>query len=353
MKAKFRLMVLLGTLLGAAPQAIAATTVYVPTGSGGEILVIDADRDTIIDSIPGVEDAHGLASAPNGDFLVAGMYAEFMPDEPALPPKPEGMSEEEHRAHHSAPAGAAMDDGAISFVSVIGTDEKSVMRRIEVPGAVHHTAVSPDGRYAVATHPNRGGISVIDLSSFRVATTVETGTLPNYAVISSDGLRVYVSNAGDDTISEIDAGSWSVRRTIPVGGSPEHIVLSSDDGALYVANADDGTVSAISLARGEVVKTYEIGGVLHGIDLSDDGGTLFVSGRERNSLVAIDLAEGRMRSAPLAPAPYHLTAIRGAGKLYVSSADEPKIWVVDQNSLETLGEIPIRGKGHQMAVVDR
>ena len=60
-----------------------------------------------------------------------------------------------------------------------------------------------------------------------------------------------------------------------------------------------------------------------------------------------------MRSIALGPSPYHLTTVGGTGKLYVSSAEEPKIWVVDQQSLRTLGEIPIRGVGHQMAVVQR
>lgn len=338
-------------LAAAASPSLAASVVYVPMGSAGEVLVIDADSDTIVGRIAGIEDAHGLASSPGVDYLVAGMYGEITPDQPALPAKPEGMSEEEHQAHHSMLATGAIAEGAVSFVSVIGTDGESAVHRIEVPGAVHHTAISPDGRYAVATHPNAGGISIIDLSSFMVTATVETGTMPNYVVVSSDSRRVYVSNAGDDTVSEIDADGWVVRRSFAVGASPEHMVLSPDDATLYVANVDDGTVSAVLLAGSTVPVPYAIGGTLHGIDLSDDGRTLFVSSREFGSLVAIDLAEGTLRRVPLAPEPYHLTAIRGTGKLYVSSAGEPKIWVIDQTSLWTLGEIPIGGRGHQMAVV--
>lgn len=345
---------LLAALVLAASQTMADSIVYVPLGSAGEVLIIDAASDRIIGKIPGLEEVHGLASASSGDYLVAGSYAETAAGEPAIPPRPKGMSEEEHRAHHATPAErATVQPEAVSFVSVIRAKDRAVVRRIAVPGAVHHTAVTPDGRHAVATHPNGGGISVIDLSAFTVLKTVHTGPLPNYAVVSRDGKRLFVSNAGNDTISEIDTEHWIVRRNIPAGSSPEHLVLSPDDGTLYVNNVNAGTVSAISLERGEVVSTYAVGGALHGIDLSDDGQVLFVSGMEENKLVAIDLKRGRMRSMPLAPAPYHLTAVRGTGKLYVSSAEEPKIWVVDQKSLATLGEIPIRGKGHQMVVVNR
>jgi DNA-binding beta-propeller fold protein YncE len=129
------------------------------------------------------------------------------------------------------------------------------------------------------------------------------------------------------------------------------MVLSPDGTTLYVNNVGGGTVSAISIPRGGTVKTYFIGGALHGIDLSEDGKTLFVSGREQNKLAAIDLATDKIRSAPLGPAPYHVTAVRGTGKLYVSSAEEPKLWVVDQRSLAVVREIPVQGEGHQMVVV--
>ncbi len=354
MKPLFQLTLLAATLVSPLAQAVADTTVYVPLGSAGEVLVIDADRDTVVGTIADLPDVHGLASAADGDYLVAGQYAGVTTGEAPVPTAPEGMSKAEHEAHHAKPAAPPSAPAeALSFVSVIRADDGSIVRRIEVPGAVHHTAVTPDGRHAVATHPNQGGISVIDLSAFRALTTVETGPSANYAVFGPDGGRVYVSNAGNNTVSEIDTRHWVVRRNFETGASPEHMVLSPDGATLYVNNVDDGTVSEISLRQGTAVRTFEIGGALHGIDVSQDGRTLFVNGRGENKLVAIELASGRMRSTPLAPSPYHLAVIDGTGKLYVSSAEEPKLWVVDQESLRVLSEIPIRGEGHQMVVVQQ
>jgi DNA-binding beta-propeller fold protein YncE len=163
--------------------------------------------------------------------------------------------------------------------------------------------------------------------------------------------HVIPSNTGNGTISEIDTATWIVRRNMIASSSPEHIVLSPDGRTLYVADNDLGTVSVLSLDQGRVVKTYAIGGEIHGIDLSDDARTLFVSGKGEDKLVAVDLATDETRTRPLGPAPYHLAVVRGAGKLYVSSQDEPKIWVVSERSLEPLGVIQIRGEGHQMAVI--
>lgn len=69
--------------------------------------------------------------------------------------------------------------------------------------------------------------------------------------------------------------------------------------------------------------------------------------------MAFDLASGQRRTISLEPAPYHVAAVRGTGKLYVSSRAEPKIWLIDQQTLAVRSEIPIRGEGHEMGVVNR
>jgi YVTN family beta-propeller protein len=332
-----------------ASAAIAQDVMYIPLGSTGEIVVIDTARDEVVGKIEGLPAVHGLAGTPDGDFLVAGSY-----DERDLgikaPPKPEGVSEDEHAAHHAKPSNVSATP-TVSTVSVVRTSDHAITRRIDVPGAVHHVAISPDGAMAAVTQPGQGTITAIDLKSYEVAATVATGPQPNYAVFSPDGGRLYVSNAGNDTVSEVNVGRWIVQRNIVVGASPEHIVLSREGTFLYVNNVDDGTVSVVDLARRDTVKTIEVGQVLHGIDLSDDGTLLFVAALADDKLVAVDLATGAYRSAYLSPEPYHLSAVRGQGKVYVSSAEQPKVWVLDQATLDVRGEIAIGGKGHQMVLV--
>lgn len=337
-----------GVMSAAALPVAADDIVYVPLGGDGKIVLVDAEGDRLVGTIEGLPAVHGLAATPDGRFLIAGSYDERETGSD-LPAKPVGMSEDEHAAHHAKPSGEPKEAGlAVSAVSIVSTAERAVVRRIDVPGAVHHVAVSPHGQWAVVTHPTADAISVIDLGTQTVLTTVKTGPLPNYAAFSPDGRRVYVSNAGNDTVSVLDTADWTVGRNLAVGRSPEHVVLSEDGSVLYVNNVDDGTVTVFDLRSGAAAKAIPVGQVLHGIDLSDDGRTLFVSALGDNVLAAIDVETGAVRKTTLTPAPYHLAALRGSGKLYVSSADEPKVWVVDQESLAVLGEIMIGGKGHQM-----
>ncbi|MCB2006642.1 MAG: PQQ-binding-like beta-propeller repeat protein [Rhodoferax sp.] len=309
-------------------SAVAAPNVYIPLGTGNQVIVVDAATSRTTKSYPGVDNPHGLVATPDGEYVVAGSLLES--------PLPAG----------SAP------DAPNSKLFLVHPVHGHVMLTIPVSGWTHHLAITPDGRYVISTHPTRGGVSVVDLQTNQVLRTIATGPAPNYTVITRDGKQAFVSNSGNGTLSQLDLGTWGVTRTLGAGPAPEHIVLSRDEKTLYALNPQAGTVSVVSVASGKVTEAYKVGAKLHGLDLGDDGQTLFVSSVADNKLVAIDLHDGSQRTLALSPAPYHLNTIRGTGKVYVSSRSDPVIWVVDQKSLKLVGTIDLpAGVAHQMAVL--
>ncbi len=349
-----RIKILLGVsaLALAAPLSALAGTVFIPEGGANSVLIVDSETGTAKGRISGLEAIHGLAGAPGAKYLVAGSYTEIDRAEAGQMAKPANVSASDHAAHHAKkPKSAMPDDMGLSLVSIIDAATGEIVRRIEVPGAVHHTAVSPDGRWAAATHPSGDGISLIDLQTLTFKAFVPTGPMPNYAEFGPDSDKLYVSNAGNGTLSEVDVAQGFVSRNIKVGETPEHLVIDQRGMAAYVADAEPGRAVRVDLASGEVTESWEIGGEIHGIALSDRGGTLFVAGKGINELVSVDLATGKQRSEPLSPAPYHLTAVPGTGKLYVSSRGEPKVWIVDQATLHPEGEIAVGDIGHQMVAL--
>ncbi|MCW3782877.1 YncE family protein [Defluviimonas salinarum] len=339
----------LGLLVIALPAVAEPRMVFIPEGSADSILLVGAETGETVRRIEGIEAVHGLSGAPGVPYLVAGSYAETPRDGIAAMAQPEGVSADDHAAHHK-PAAKPLGpkDAGLSIVTILDASNGDILRRIEAPGAVHHTAVSPGGRFAVATHPAGDGISVIDLSTISVTGYVVTGAMPNYAVFGADPALVYISNTGNGTISEVDLTRGIVRRNMIVEGAPEHLAIDVGAGRLYIADADAGRVVELALADGTTLRTFDIGGEIHGIGLSDDGATLFVAGRGAGKLTAVDLALGETREAALAPEPYHLTVIPGTGTLFVSSRAEPKVWMIDAATLEERGVIPVEGEGHQM-----
>jgi DNA-binding beta-propeller fold protein YncE len=330
--------------LGYLGMAKATNTVYVPIGSANEVLIIDADLDKVVGSIGDVTNAHGLASSSEGDLLVAGS----MSLGPATQTIPEGMSEDEHNAHHAGGKNQnTQPANNTSYISIIDAKARRVLKRIDVAGISHHSVVTPDGRYALSTHTTAGNVSIIDMTSKSLHSTIATGPVPNYVLVSSDGKMAYVSNSGNGTVSEIAIDQWEVRRSFRVGTTPEHMVFSQDEKILYVINVGDNSVTAVSILDGKSINTFSVGNGPHGIDISDDGKRLFVSNKKGNGMTLIDIDSGTARARSLAPDPYHIKSIKGTGKLYISSRSQPWIWVVDQKSLEVISKIQIKGEGHQ------
>jgi len=340
----------IAALLMTTAMSVAQPIVFVPEGSADTVLMVNAETGETMKRITGLEAVHGLSGAPGVPYLVAGSYAETDRAAIAELSQPEGVSEDEHAAHHAKPEDKPIGpkDAGISILSILDVASGEIIRRIEVPGAVHHTAVSPDGRFAVATQPSGDGISIVDLTTLTLTAFVPTGSMPNYAAFGSDPGTIYISNAGNGTISEVDLGRAIVRRNMVAGSGPEHIIVDADKAVLYAADADAGNVLELSLRDGSVLRSFAIGGELHGLDLSDDGGTLFVAGRGEDKIAAVTLSTGAIAFASLSPEPYHLTNIPGTGTFYVSSRAEPKVWIVDEAKLSAVGDFLIEGEGHQM-----
>ena len=90
-----------------AQTALAEPFVYVPLGGENKIVVVDAAKDEIVDTISGLAAVHGLAGTPDGRFLIAGSF-ETRASGSKTVAKPAAVSEDDHAAHHgAAPAKAA------------------------------------------------------------------------------------------------------------------------------------------------------------------------------------------------------------------------------------------------------
>lgn len=99
--------------------------------------------------------------------------------------------------------------------------------------------------------------------------------------------------------------------------------------AVYIPLGSGNRVIAVDAACDTITATYP--GVEHS-----------------HSLVDLHRNEG-VKTIPTGPAPCHLNTIPGTFKVCVSSRSAPKIWVVDQNTLQVLGEIELpAGEGHEI-----
>jgi YVTN family beta-propeller protein len=129
-------------------------------------------------------------------------------------------------------------------------------------------------QYAYAVNEGDGvdpsTVSVIDLSSQSVVTSIPVGILPLADASTPDGKSVYVANgnvvANPDgtysvlpgTVSVIDTKTNSVSATINVGSVPTAVGITPDGQKAYVLNTNDNTISVVSTATNQVTSTISL-----------------------------------------------------------------------------------------------
>lgn len=150
-------------------------------------------------------------------------------------------------------------------------------------------ALSPDGRYLVATAQLTGKLLVLDAENAQLIGELDVGTQPWHPVFSPDGRRVYFGAKDDDAVVVVDAETWTVAKRITAPGiaEPHGSAITADGRHLFVSNrnlkgkyvprkqaaenASVGTLVKIDTNSLEVVQTIEVGPYPAGISIGPVG----------------------------------------------------------------------------------
>lgn len=86
-----------------------------------------------------------------------------------------------------------------------------------------------------------------DSATFGTTYTVAVGNNPASVTVLADGSRAYAANQTDSTVSIIDLASHTIETTLPVTGHPRTVVSTQNSlyGKVYVVSPDSSTVTII------------------------------------------------------------------------------------------------------------
>jgi DNA-binding beta-propeller fold protein YncE len=227
----------------------------------------------------------------------------------AMPSRPVGVSI--NRAGDLALAAGA--DGRIFIFAIRG---KSVSHIGDVPigdpkSVVSHVAISPDGKWALASKRGEHTVSILTIDGTKVEYTkrdVTVGSNPYTLDITSDGKLAVVANLGRgsgdaDSVSLIDMTLRPIRSVdhIGVAPEPEGMALSPDGQWLAVSSrngtnkpkgspfyAENGKLVLFSLRGGRATKVGEAptGKNGQGVTFTPDGKYLLVQNYVERDLAA-------------------------------------------------------------------
>ncbi len=119
----------------------------------------------------------------------------------------------------------------------------------------------------LGVNPRSGAntVNLFDLLSESTTSTVSVGWAPMAVAVNPQGTNAYVVNCGslctasrgadDNSVSVVDLGSMQVKTTIPVGVNPIAIALNPAGTRAYVHNAQSATLSVIDTNNNTVIAT--------------------------------------------------------------------------------------------------
>ena len=152
----------------------------------------------------------------------------------------------------------------------------------DMTGPTSGSRVVVDPKTGIASS---GTLSVIDLPSQKVTSTLDVQLHPSGMVLSPDGTQLFVANANSDAISVIDTESDQVVKTLsskpmpelPFGSMPNALTIAPDGKTLFVANGGNNLLAVIDLASEKVSGLIPTGWYPGAVQLSSDGNTLMVA----------------------------------------------------------------------------
>jgi YVTN family beta-propeller protein len=162
-----------------------------------------------------------------------------------------------------------MKDLKTIFTSNIGGDSVSAVEQsasgwtqtvIPVGKGPEGIDVSPNGREVWSAHSRDGGISIIDVASKKVVSTIALGTKrSNRVKLTPDGKFAVVSDLDAGDLVVVDAAARKEIKRIALGRMPEGILIPPNGSQIFVAVNGDSNVAVVDPKTWTVTKRITAG----------------------------------------------------------------------------------------------
>ncbi|WP_158990276.1 gliding motility-associated C-terminal domain-containing protein [Mucilaginibacter sp. L196] len=205
------------------------------------------------------------------------------------------------------------------------------------------TATPVSEGFAYIANSGDGTISVINVATNTIVSTIMPPHDPFCVCISPDGSKAYIGcSDGSSTVTIINTTTNAIISTIPVSSSGEStgIVVSPDGTTLYVANYVTGTVSVVNIATSTVVAVIQVGSNPYGIAISPDGSKVYVAFTYTSNISVIDTKTNNI-SANLILGSVPDIAVSPNGNIYVPISNLNNVSVLNPITNSVIAVIPV------------
>jgi DNA-binding beta-propeller fold protein YncE len=167
-----------------------------------------------------------------------------------------------------------------SSISVVEAETMTEVARVETGIRPHGGRLSPDGSFFYFVNMMDSELVEVDAFTFEISRRLSLGDqiMPTWVTRSTRDGKVYVTGNNVAKIFEVDLESWEIERTFETGSGPYNLDLTADGTSLVATYKGGDAVGFWDLATGrEIVRTPTSRRIPHGVVVTPDGEYAFVT----------------------------------------------------------------------------
>jgi len=237
-------------------------------------------------------------------------------------------------------------------VSVIDLNTQTILSTITLSKMPLGVTIDQELNLAVVSHPLNNSVSVISLANFQVLKTISVGMLPVGISVDLISHKALISNFLGKSVSVIDLTTLTRVGTISVGLGPVDVAIDSELRLALVVNGLGNKVSVIDLLSSQVVRTVTVGMIPVSVSINPETHVAGVVNLLSNSLSVIDLQNWETRSIGVGAFPLDVAINSLDNRALIICDLERKVLLVDLTAGTIVSEYTFDNKRFTGVAID-
>ena len=186
----------------------------------------------------------------------------------------------------------------VNQIAVVDTSTWKVVTNIDTGMKPARVRLQPDERYLWvgndASASGESGVTVIDTATLKVVGQVATGNGHHDLEFSSDNRFAFVTNEKDGTLSVIDIQKLAKVKDLKIGAPATSVAYSTVANALYLANESDGNITVVDTRSQQVATRLQMKPGIKNVRFAPGARWGFVPNAKENVVYVIDASTNRL-----------------------------------------------------------
>lgn len=183
-------------------------------------------------------------------------------------------------------------------------------------------------------------LTAFDWQTGKPTGRVKLGGDAREAVLTADGTRAYVANSFTNDVSVIDPRALTSLATIPVGSRPWSVALDERARRLYVGNYDGDSITVVNLDTNQVTTTIPLGMIVTALAADERTSRVYVANASTDSVFVVEGARV-VKEISVGRHPIDLVRDAQSNRLLVANQADMTLSIIDETTFAVRATQPI------------